>query len=151
MDHSKLFYVLNGFYNGERGTTAARTDGTMLLDGHYYFADGDDNADGHGPYPTVQDAWDARVKSERTQTWAFPLDGGRPFLAMPSEVDELSTDGLHNIATIEEVFAGNQSEYFECIAEGSYDTLVLRINAGSFANAADVFRHVFVQSAKYLG
>ncbi len=143
MDRSKLFYVLNGLLNGERGVSAETTSGRQLADGHYFLL-GDD-VDGVGPFVSQQDAWDAGQKAERTQTWAFPTDDGEP---VRLENDDVYPDEC-NVATIEEVFNGNQSEYFECSLEGSYETLTLRVSCGSFEAAADVYRQLLKASHKY--
>src|SRR5690606_22063962 len=119
--------------------------GMQLKDGHYYY-DGDD-PDGVGPFDSVQDAWDAGLKAERTQTWAFPISED------PSDVPYRMTGTVFpeeaNVATIEKVFNGNQSEYYEARIEGSYETLTLRISCGSFEAAADVYHQLLKASSKY--
>lgn len=140
MDHSKLFYVLNGLVNGERGVYALTAGvGLQLADGHYHFVT--DPVDGTGPFDSVQSAWEAGERLENTQTWAFPLDGSEPFLV----TDTMVVDEC-NIAVIE--FDPAETVY-TCTSEGSYETLELKISVGDFTAAADVFRHLLIASAKY--
>jgi hypothetical protein len=152
MDHSKLFYVLNGLVNGERGCPAFKAGGggpddEKLRDGHYYVL-GDD-VDGRGPFPNIESCWDACDQAMRTQVWALPLDFNDDNKPYHIKDDDYGAMSDCNIVTIVLEDAQGQ-RLFTATVEGSYETLTLTMSAPSYEAVADVMHHTVQAAGKYL-